>query len=799
MSSSPWSRFCWSSGWGSLAAALVGSLSALARAQEPPAQEAPVQAPGVPEPEASVPEPEAPVQQPPAPAGEAPDAAETSAAGEAPDAAAPDPAEAAAAGDAAELEALEPDAEIVVLVDRIRRAPGAVHVVGSEALERYKYDDPQATLQLVPGVYVRQEDGFGLRPNIGIRGAISDRSSKIALMEDGVLFGPAPYSAPAAYYFPIIGRMTQVDVVKGPAAIQYGPQTVGGAIDLKTRALSAREAGSVDLAVGQYGYGKLHGYYGTGDGVSSFLIEGVHLRSDGFKELPSGDETGFYRNEWMLKVARNLAPGAELKHQLSLKLTYSDEQSDETYLGLTDADFRANPLRRYAASEHDRMKWHRTSVVIGHELEPVYWLSISTQAYRHDLSRNWSKGNHFGGASLFDVLTDPTGENAPFAAVLQGTADSASPEEQLYVGPNQRDFVSQGIQSRAEAQLTIGPLSHRAELGLRLHYDRIERLHTETAFDLVGGNLRATSAPTLTTTRNQAESYALAAYARDELAWRGLTLTPGVRLEAIHSRFEDRQASTGAERTVLIPLAGIGVHYALTEQLGVLAGVNRGMSPPPPGNAGDPEISINYEAGLRYTEGTRRAEVIGYFNDYQNLTTICTLSSGCTEENLDLQFAAGRARIYGLEALAEDVLRVSGVRLPISASYTLTMTEFLRTFASRDPIFGEVEAGDEMPYVPRHEARGSLGVELARAGGYVAGTYVGRMREQSGSGPIELALHTEAQLTVDVGVHYLPLPRLRLYVHARNLLDEAYISSRRPYGARPNAPRWIQAGAQLEF
>src|ERR1051325_8648460 len=124
----------------------------------------------------------------------------------------------------------EADAEVVVLADRIRRAPGSVHVISTETLERYKYDDPHATLQLVPGVYVRTEDGFGLRPNIGIRGAISDRSSKVALMEDGVLFGPAPYSAPAAYYFPIIGRMTQVEVVKGPAAIQYGPQTVGGAI-----------------------------------------------------------------------------------------------------------------------------------------------------------------------------------------------------------------------------------------------------------------------------------------------------------------------------------------------------------------------------------------------------------------------------------------------------------------------------------------------------------------------------------------------------------------------------------------
>jgi Fe(3+) dicitrate transport protein len=682
------------------------------------------------------------------------------------------------------------------------RTSGSVHIVKASKLQRFELDDPQAVLQSVPGVYVRGEDGFGLRPNVGLRGVNPDRSKKVTLLEDGVLFGPAPYSAPAAYYFPLITRMQSVRVLKGPAAIQHGPQTVGGSVELITRDIPAEEDFGVDVGGGQDLYGKFHGSYGASTERSGFLVEGVHLRNNGFKELDGGGHTGFRRNEWMLKARHRLGEDGPSRHSLQLKLGYSDEVSNESYLGLSGDDFLANPVRRYAVSRMDRMENHRTQAVLSHHFESGA-LAVTTQAYRHGYHRTWRKVNRFQGVDIASVLADPTSaRNAVYYGVLTGQLDSSTPGETILIGPNNRAFVSQGIQSVARWSTETGPVSHNLEAGVRYHFDSIRRIHTEDGFRMVAGRLVPEGGPTATTADNRDSTHAVALHVTDAMSWGRLVVTPGVRIEVLRSQSVEHLAGTRQSGALEVVLPGLGVYGALTKPLGLFAGVYRGFSPPSPGQAETvlPEESVNFEGGVRWTRSGERFEVVGFLNNYSNLTDVCTFSNGCLNENLDRQVDAGAARIMGLEAFAEKTFRPGGgVTFPASVSYTFTRTRLLEDFRSEDPQYGLVRAGDEMPYVPRHQLFATVGAESALGGLHLSAAFVDSMREQAGQGEVPPGEKTGALLTFDLNASWNFAKEAELYLSARNLLNEQVIVSRRPYGARPNAPRTVLAGLKYSF
>ncbi|WP_246261489.1 TonB-dependent receptor family protein [Alteromonas ponticola] len=692
-------------------------------------------------------------------------------------------------------------------------AAGSVTLIDNAELEKMEFDDIAQVLATVPGVNIRQEDGFGLRPNIGFRGVTPERSKKINIMEDGVLIGPAPYSAPAAYYFPMISRMTAVEVTKGPSMIKYGPNTVAGALNLVTRQVPTKQALGLDVAAGSDGYYKGHAFYGNSIDKLGFLIEALTLSSDGFKELENGADTGFDKQDFLAKVRYDLSTD-HFDQFVEIKAGYGEENSNETYLGLTDADFTADPYQRYAASQLDNMEWQHNQFQLTHYLAGSTF-DLTTRLYRNNFERAWFKLNGFGSSlggqipTLLELLTHPeTEENQRYYDVLRGTTDSTV-REKLVLGNNDREFYSQGIAIDGTMDITLLGLNHQLSAGVRWHEDEIQRNHTETSFLMQNGRLTNAGEDTVATTTNTERTKATSVYIADTISFNKLTLSAGIRGELIDGYYQNRTPGFEQDyqnKTTRIWLPGANAYYAINDSQGIFGGVHQGFVPTSPIQAAsvDVEKSVNYELGWRHVERWQRAELVGFFNDYSNLIESCSQSAGC---DTDLTFVAGNVDVYGLEGSYQETLFLdNGWQIPLSVTYTHTQSEFKESFYSAFEQWGFVDAGNPVPYLAENMLSLSAGVKASLFDITLIVSYADSMPESAqqmltgSSDDSALAgKETDSSINVDLSAGYNFNRNSRIYFKVDNLLEEQDIVSRRPYGARPNKARQFQLGYKYSF
>jgi Fe(3+) dicitrate transport protein len=625
-------------------------------------------------------------------------------------------------------------------------------------------------------------------------------------MEDGVLIAPAPYAAPAAYYFPVVGRMEAVEVRKGSSQIKYGPQTIGGAVNLISSPIPEDMSWEADLEGGadQTGKARLR----VGDSYENFgwLAETYQVRTDGFKRLDGGGDTGFEVRDYLVKGRIRTAPDAALYQELELKLHHYDEISNETYLGLTDADFEADPVRRYAASQEDVMDAEQDQVQLRHYLRPTPALDLTTVAYRNEFARSWYKLDSVLGEGIAEVLDAP--EAFPEAmAILRG---GDSPADALTVRANNRSYYGQGIQSILGARFEAFG-RHDTEIGVRYHEDEEDRFQHDDAFRMTDGTMERTDAGAPGSQANRVgDAKAWSFFVQDEIGIGRFTLIPGIRYESIDFTRTDyagddprRTSPTSVrENEVSAWIPGAGVTWEWREDVRLFGGVHRGFGPPGPGAdpETEPERSVNWELGAKVDMEALGAQIVGFYSDYGNILGRATLSSGDPLGEGEL-FNGGEVDVAGIEASADlDAGRLAGLPfgVPIQLAWTWTHSEFRTGFESEFEQWGTVEAGDELPYLPDHQLSASVGLERGAWDGRVVLQASTAMRTVAGQGPIPDGEGTDAFGVWGAQVGYAVSPWAKIQVGVENLTDETYVVARRPAGARPGLPRTLMAGIRLE-
>jgi Fe(3+) dicitrate transport protein len=680
-----------------------------------------------------------------------------------------------------------------------QQVTGSAHVISDDDLEIFAYTDIQRILRSVPGVNLQVEDGYGLRPNIGIRGVPTERSARVVLLEDNVPVAPAPYAASSAYYFPTMGRMYSVEVLKGPSAITPGPNTIGGAINFVSTPIPTSSEGNLLLDVGEDSTTRIHANYGSvTDSGFGYMLETHQWKSDGFQTIDnSNTDTGLDVEDYTVKFS--YAP-ADSRHALELKYQYAQQDSNQTYLGLTDADFKANSYRRYGVSALDNIATEHNQLILRHEFTINDAATLTTTAYNNEHKRSWYKLQKLNGESWGDVIEDINvggADAVAYQAILDG-GDSA--EGAVRLRDNNRQYYSRGVALKLDVQAGM----HDLEVGLRLHKDEEDRLQQDDNYTQVGGSLALSSEGVLGAAGNRvAQAEALAFYVHDTITMGDWVVTPGIRFEDIELT---RREFTGGSDRVLDPtknrdnsvnavLPSLGALYQVNDSLTLLAGAHSGFGSPTSKEGTQEEESINYELGGRYQSNELSVELIAFMNDYDNLVGECTASSGGSDCTIGDTFNGGAAMIKGIEFSLNNRFDLgSSASMPIAFVYTYSDAQFDSTFDSE--FFGNVSAGDDIPYIPEQQMTLTVGFEQGDVRLNASVNYVDAVCVNASCGAFE---KTEDSTTLDLSANYQVNSDLSVFARLENATAEEDIVGRQPYGARPNKARTAAMGIRLSF
>ena len=108
-----------------------------------------------------------------------------------------------------------PQVEVIGVLDRFVRIPGSADLINFQRIRAISPLSGNEVIRSISGIHVVDEEGLGLRANIGIRGLDPDRSRTVLMLEDGIPIALAPYGEPEMYYTPSIDRMVGIEILKG--------------------------------------------------------------------------------------------------------------------------------------------------------------------------------------------------------------------------------------------------------------------------------------------------------------------------------------------------------------------------------------------------------------------------------------------------------------------------------------------------------------------------------------------------------------------------------------------------------
>ena len=421
--------------------------------------------------------------------------------------------------------------------EALEQTPGSIQTLSKSELELSRVFNFSEALRKISGVSIRNEEGFGLRPNISIRGSDPTRSRKVLLLEDGIPLAYAPYGDNSSYYHPPIERFQSVEVLKGSGQISYGPVTVAGVVNYLTPNPATIPEFTFKVTGGNRNFlNSSAGISGT-FGKTGVIANFTRKQGDGSRE---NIKAGI--NDFSTKVIQTIN-GSNV---LTFKYSHFDESSRVTYSGLTEAEFAEDP--RQNPFRNDDLEFFREGFSASHTGIIGSSSSITTTFYTSYFSRDWwrQSSNSSQRPNRAGVDPDCTGMlDLNTTCGIIGTP---------------RDFRTFGIEPRFNTSFDTGTIRSVLSAGFRVHYETQDRrsYDGDTPFSREeGSELKE---------KNLRNALAFSSFIQNRFIWNNLSITPGIRIERV--RFERNNLLNGASAetslTQVIPGIGIATIYPVT-------------------------------------------------------------------------------------------------------------------------------------------------------------------------------------------------------------------------------------------
>lgn len=469
----------------------------------------------------------------------------------------------------------------------LAKVPGAAQVITAQELARMQPLSTEAALKQVPGVVIKPEEESAVVANIGMRG-LSAGEYKTLILEDGVPVAADLFFGNSRYYNPRIQRMNSIEVLKGAASLRYGPNTIGGVINYKTK--DPIDGASIATRIGSHQYlettFEAGGRSSSGDAIAGLVY--TQASSDGFQNK------GFDMQDLMLKGGMTMGD----KQWLGIKITHYENDANISYRGLFKDAFDARA--KFNPAPDDWFLTDRHSLDINHEWEISQDTRLNTVVYWSELQRDyWRYGLKTPATSLQDGL-----KAWSYSDSLDG---------------NNRSFQRTGIDSRLTTKHTSLGVSNEAEIGVRWMREsmRDQKIAATRAHPRSG---------TLGTDVIQsANSLALFAQNRFDLNEQ-ISITPGLRAEVYEQTTDDLKSMTDGQAQNTEYMPGIGATWKVTPQAQLYGGVYRAFSPPYNStsivsgndlNLGA-ERSLNLEIGVRGQQEALSYGITAFRMDFDN-------------------------------------------------------------------------------------------------------------------------------------------------------------------------------------